>query len=231
MEYRQLGRSGLKISTITMGTMTFGGVGWAKTVGDLGADDARRLVDICIDAGVNLMDTADAYSQGVCEEIIGEIMDKPRRDKMMIATKARFAIDEIVITSKLIDGTFPDYERVIPRDNDKMLDVDRKLLADAVDRVSAISSEKSRAVKLTLGAGVLKLSASSPEHGLAEEEIEVDYNGDGLEIGFNAAYLLDITRQIEGDTASLAMADAASPTVLRETADDSALFVLMPMRV
>ena len=142
-----------------------------------------------------------------------------------------FAVDEIVITSKLIDGTFPDYERVIPRDNDKMLDVDRKLLADAVDRVSAISSEKSRAVKLTLGAGVLKLSASSPEHGLAEEEIEVDYNGDGLEIGFNAAYLLDITRQIEGDTASLAMADAASPTVLRETGDESALFVLMPMRV
>ena len=146
-------------------------------------------------------------------------------------TKARFAVDEIVITSKLIDGTFPDYERVIPRDNDKMLDVDRKLLADAVDRVSAISSEKSRAVKLTLGAGVLKLSASSPEHGLAEEEIEVDYNGDGLEIGFNSAYLLDITRQIEGDTASLAMADAASPTVLREAGDDSALFVLMPMRV
>ncbi|WP_174804086.1 aldo/keto reductase [Martelella limonii] len=94
MEYRQLGRSGLKISTITMGTMTFGGVGWAKTVGDLGADDARRLVDICLEAGVNLMDTADAYSQGVCEEIIGEIMDKPRRDKMMIATKARFAMGD-----------------------------------------------------------------------------------------------------------------------------------------
>lgn len=146
-------------------------------------------------------------------------------------TKVRFAVDDIVITSKLIDGTFPDYERVIPRDNDKMLDVDRKLLAAAVDRVSAISSEKSRAVKLTLGSGVLKLSASSPEHGLAEEELEIDYNGDGLEIGFNSAYLLDITRQIEGDTASLAMADAASPTVLRESGDDSALFVLMPMRV
>lgn len=145
--------------------------------------------------------------------------------------KIRIAFDDVTLTSKLIDGTFPDYERVIPRDNDKMLDVDRKLLADAVDRVSAISSEKSRAVKLTLGAGVMKLSASSPEHGVAEEEIEVDYNGDGLEIGFNSAYLLDITRQIEGDTATLAMADAASPTVLRETGDDSALFVLMPMRV
>ncbi len=146
-------------------------------------------------------------------------------------TKVRFAIEDIVLTSKLIDGTFPDYERVIPRDNDKTLDVDRKLLADAVDRVSAISSEKSRAVKLTLGAGMMKLSASSPEHGIAEEELEVDYNGDGLEIGFNSGYLLDITRQIEGDTASLAMADAASPTVLREAGDDSALFVLMPMRV
>jgi len=146
-------------------------------------------------------------------------------------TKVRFAVDSIVLTSKLIDGTFPDYERVIPRDNDKTLDVDRKLLAEAVDRVSAISSEKSRAVKLTLGAGVLRLTASSPEHGIAEEELEVDYNGDGLEIGFNSGYLLDITRQIEGDTASLAMADAASPTVLREAGDDSALFVLMPMRV
>ena len=146
-------------------------------------------------------------------------------------TKVRFAVDSIVLTSKLIDGTFPDYERVIPRDNDKTLDVDRKLLAEAVDRVSAISSEKSRAVKLTLGNGVLRLTASSPEHGVAEEELEVDYSGDGLEIGFNSGYLLDITRQIEGDTASLAMADAASPTVLREAGDDSALFGLMPMRV
>lgn len=94
MEYRQLGRSGLKISTITMGTMTFGGVGWAKTVGDLGAKEASRLLDICIDAGVNLLDTADAYSQGVCEEIIGDILDKPRRDKMMIATKARFPMGD-----------------------------------------------------------------------------------------------------------------------------------------
>ena len=164
---------------------------------------------------------------------LGKVIDESVGDVFvgLSETKARFALDQIVITSKLIDGTFPDYERVIPRDNDKMLDVDRKLLADAVDRVSAISSEKSRAVKLTLGSGVLKLSASSPEHGLAEEELEVDYNGDGLEIGFNSAYLLDITRQIEGDTASLAMADAASPTVLRETGDDSALFVLMPMRV
>jgi aryl-alcohol dehydrogenase-like predicted oxidoreductase len=90
MEYRQLGRSGLKISTITMGTMTFGGKGWAKAVGDLGVPEARRLVEMCLDAGVNVIDTADVYSQGVCEEILGEIIGGSRRSGVLIATKARF---------------------------------------------------------------------------------------------------------------------------------------------
>lgn len=94
MEYRQLGRSGLKISTITMGTMTFGGVGWAQTVGDLGVSDACRLVDLCLDAGVNLIDTADAYSQGLCEEILGEIIGSPRKKGVLIATKARFPMGD-----------------------------------------------------------------------------------------------------------------------------------------
>ena len=90
MEYRLLGRSGLKVSTITMGTMTFGGVGWSRTVGDVGVDDARRLLDLCVDAGVNLIDTADGYSQGVSEEIVGEIIRDRRKGGLMIATKARF---------------------------------------------------------------------------------------------------------------------------------------------
>ena len=94
MEYRLLGRSGLKVSTITMGTMTFGGVGWAKTVGDLGVSEARRLTDMCLDAGVNLIDTADAYSDGVCEEIIGEILGGPRKKGVLIATKARFPMGD-----------------------------------------------------------------------------------------------------------------------------------------
>jgi len=136
-----------------------------------------------------------------------------------------------VLTSKLIDGTFPDYERVIPAGNDKVMEVGCKGFADAVDRVSAISSEKSRAVKLSLTNGLLVLSASSPEHGSATEEVEVDYQGDEIEIGFNSAYLLDITRQIEGDTARFTMADSASPTIMQEVDDASALYVLMPMRV
>ena len=146
-------------------------------------------------------------------------------------TKVRFAFDEATLTSKLIDGTFPDYERVIPADNDKLMEIDRKVLADAVDRVSAISSEKSRAIKLSLSSGSLVLSASSPEHGSATEELEVGFDAGDLEIGFNSRYLLDIVQQIDGDAAQFVFADAASPTIVREVDDASALYVLMPMRV
>jgi len=146
-------------------------------------------------------------------------------------TKIRFTFDSVILTSKLIDGTFPDYERVIPSGNDKELIVQCKPFAEAVDRVSAISSEKSRAVKLALSPGVLVLSASSPDQGSATEELEVDYDGDSMEIGFNSRYLLDITGQIEGDSARFTLADAASPTILSEIEDTSALYVLMPMRV
>lgn len=147
------------------------------------------------------------------------------------ATKIRFAISQAVLTSKLIDGTFPDYERVIPADNDKTLDVECKLFAAAVDRVSAISSDRSRAVKLSMANGSLVLSANSPDSGSATEELEVSYHGEALEIGFNSRYLLDITQQIEGEQAQFSIADAASPTILRELGDPRAIYVLMPMRV
>ncbi len=146
-------------------------------------------------------------------------------------SKIRFAFDNAVLTSKLIDGTFPDYERVIPENNDKILEVDCKSFAQAVDRVSAISTEKSRAIKLAVYGGGLTLSASSPESGSATEELEAAYGAEAMEIGFNSRYLMDILAQIEGDAARFAMADAASPTVVREVADSSAVYVLMPMRV
>jgi len=146
-------------------------------------------------------------------------------------TKIRFAFDDVELTSKLIDGTFPDYQRVIPEANDKVMDVNCRAFADAVDRVSTISTEKSRAVKVELKDGTLRLSATSPENGTAVEEIEVSYSGSPIEIGFNSRYLLDIARQIAGEVARFAMADAASPTVVSDVADVSALYVLMPMRV
>ncbi|HYM03901.1 MAG TPA: DNA polymerase III subunit beta [Stellaceae bacterium] len=145
--------------------------------------------------------------------------------------KIRFVFGSAVLTSKLIDGTFPDYDRVIPTGNDKILEVDCKEFAEAVDRVSTISTEKSRAVKLAIERGSLTLSATSPENGTAIEEIEVRYTAAPLEIGFNSRYLLDIAEQIEGEGARFALADAASPTVVRDSADGSALYVLMPMRV
>jgi DNA polymerase III subunit beta len=145
-------------------------------------------------------------------------------------TKIRFAFDHIVLTSKLIDGTFPDYQRVIPKGNDKIVEVDPKMFTGAIDRVSTISDGKSRAVKITLNGKHMTISASSPEAGSATEELEV--NGDSeLEIGFNAKYLLDITSQIEGEGCRMTLADAASPTIIQDNSDPSALYVLMPLRV
>ncbi len=146
-------------------------------------------------------------------------------------TKIRFEFGDIVVTSKLIDGTFPDYERVIPKENDKEFEVNSRILSSAVDRVSAISNEKSRAIKLSVEESKLILSASSPGHGSAVEEIEIDYKDEGAEIGFNATYLMDIMRQIEGGNVQVSFFDSASPTILREVGDGSAIFVLMPMRV
>jgi DNA polymerase-3 subunit beta len=146
-------------------------------------------------------------------------------------TKIRFVMGDIVLGSKLIDGAFPDYERVIPSGNDKFMQLDRQAFKDAVDRVSTISTEKSRGVKLAMQPGALVVSASNAEAGAASEEIEADYDDSELEIGFNSRYLLDIANQIEGDVAELSFSDPASPTILRDKADASALYVLMPMRV
>ncbi len=145
--------------------------------------------------------------------------------------KIRFTIGSIVMTSKLIDGTFPDYQRVIPTANDKELRIDCASFASAVDRVSTISSERGRAVKLALVDGQLTLTVNNPDSGSATEELPVGYDGDPLEIGFNAKYLLDITSQLSGEEAVFMLADPGSPTLVRDLAGDDALYVLMPMRV
>ena len=152
-------------------------------------------------------------------------------DVALSDTKIRFAFGETVLSSKLIDGTFPDYEKVIPTGNDKLLEIDCRQFAAAVDRVATISTERSRSVKLEISPNNLTLSASSPEAGSAREEIEVSYDKEPIEIGFNSKYLLDIARQVEGETVQMLLADGASPTIVRDTADSSALYVLMPMRV
>ncbi len=147
------------------------------------------------------------------------------------AGKIRFSIGNVVLTSKLIDGTFPDYGRVIPANNDKSLTVDKKDFEAAVDRVSTVSSERGRAVKLSITGGRLVLSVTNPDSGSATEELEVEYEADPLDIGFNSRYLLDIAAQIEGEVAVLKLADPGSPTLIQDKDAKGALYVLMPMRV
>lgn len=138
----------------------------------------------------------------------------------------------IVLTSKLIDGTFPDYGRVIPQGNDKLMRVDRGEFATAVDRVSTISSERGRAVKLTMSEGKLVLSVTNPDSGSATEELPVEYDQETLDIGFNSRYLLDIAGQLETESALFRFSDPGSPTLISDDAEPStALYVLMPMRV
>jgi DNA polymerase-3 subunit beta len=146
-------------------------------------------------------------------------------------TKIRFGLGSAILTSKLIDGTFPDYNRVIPTANDKLLKLDPKSFSAGVDRVSTIASEKTRAVKISVDRDKVTLSVTSPENGVATEELAADYGSDGIEIGFNARYLLDILGEIDGDTVEVHLADAAAPTLLRENDKSNALYVLMPMRV
>jgi DNA polymerase III subunit beta len=168
----------------------------------------------------------------VPRKMVGELRKLIEEVEVSLSdTRVRFAFDEIVLTSKLIDGSFPDYQRVIPTGNDKVLEVDRREFRDAVDRVSTISSEKSRAVKLSLKSGSVVISATSPENGTAIEELEVKYEGAPLEIGFNSRYLLDVADEIDGDGLQMVLADAVAPTLVRDMADAMALYVLMPMRV
>ena len=137
----------------------------------------------------------------------------------------------VVLTSKLIDGTFPDYQRVIPSGNDKHLTIEKKEFQEAVDRVSTISSERGRAVKLAIGEGKMTLSVNNPDSGNAVEELDVSYDATPLDIGFNARYLLDITNQLDSDTALFKLADPGSPTVIQDREEAATLYVLMPMRV
>ena len=146
-------------------------------------------------------------------------------------SKIRFQIGGATLTSKLIDGSFPDYERVIPRENDKRMTIENKVFANAVDRVATISVEKSRSIKLSLAEDALTLAVNNPESGQATEELMVTYGFDAIDIGFNARYLLDVAGQIEGDTVDILFQDSASPALVKDSADEHALYVLMPLRV
>lgn len=144
--------------------------------------------------------------------------------------KVRFSVTDITLTSKLIDGTYPDYERVIPTDNDKSLELNVKELASAVDRVSVVA-ERTRAIKMLTNPNKVSIVTSSPDLGSASEDLEAKYDHQPLEIGYNFRYLLDILGEVKGETVRISFADASSPSVIHDTSDNSAIYVLMPMRI
>ena len=197
------------------------------------ATDGHRLarVDAGLPAGAEAMPGVI-----VPRKTVGELRKLLEDDDMQIAvsvseTKIRFATPDITLTSKVIDGTFPDYTRVIPSGNTKRLEVDAGDFAKAVDRVATVSSERSRAVKLVLEDDKLVLSVNAPDSGAAEEELIVAYADERLEIGFNAKYLLEIASQVDRENAVFLFNSSGDPTLMREGNDTSAVYVVMPMRV
>mgnify|MGYP001065766928 CR=1 FL=1 len=209
------------------------------------SDGAEGKVLRCVATDGHRLARIDAALPEGAEELPGVIV--PRKtvnelrklledDEMQIAvsvseTKIRFATPEITLTSKVIDGSFPDYTRVIPQGNTRRLEVDAAEFAQAVDRVSTVSSERSRAVKLSLDEDRLVLTVNAPDSGAAEEELAVAYGDEPLEIGFNAKYLLEIAGQVDRENAVFLFNSSGDPTLMREGNDESAVYVVMPMRV
>ena len=199
------------------------------------ATDGHRLARVTLPRPDGADGMPDIIVPRKCVGEVRKLLDESGDGTVQItlsASKIRFTFaSSAVLTSKLIDGTFPDYSRVIPTGNDKLLKIDPKSLAQGVDRVATIATEKTRAVKMALDTDKVTLSVSSPENGTAAEEVPGDYRSEGFEIGFNARYLLDILGEIDGDTVEVHLADASAPTLIRENDKSPALYVLMPMRV
>ena len=197
------------------------------------ATDGHRLARIDTDLPEGAADMAGVI---VPRKTVGELRKLLDDDEAQIAvsvseTKVRFATPAITLTSKVIDGTFPDYTRVIPQGNTRRLEVDAAEFAKAVDRVATVSSERSRAVKLSLEEDRLTLSVNAPDSGAAEEELAVAYGDEPLEIGFNAKYLLEIASQVDRENAVFMFNSSGDPTLMREGNDTTAVYVVMPMRV
>lgn len=197
------------------------------------ATDGHRLarLDAPLPAGADKMPGVIVPRKAVAE--LGRLLvDSEETVEVAVSeAKIRFSFGAVRLTSKLIDGTFPDYERVIPKANANVMRVETKDFAQAVDRVSTVSADRTRSIKLALGTDRLRLTVNNPEAGSALEELSVDYGGEPLEIGFNARYLLDVAAEIDGETTTFRLADPASPTVIVDEEDERALFVLMPLRV
>ena len=197
------------------------------------ATDGHRLARVTVPRPDGAEGMPDVIIPRKCVGELRKLLDEidGSVEVSLSPTKIRFGLGTAILTSKLIDGTFPDYSRVIPTANDKLLKIDPRSFEEGVDRVATIASEKTRAVKMSLDRDKITLSVTSPENGTAAEEVPGDYAAQSFDIGFNARYLLDILGQIDGDLVEVHLADASAPTLIRENDKAPALYVLMPMRV
>jgi DNA polymerase-3 subunit beta len=198
------------------------------------ATDGHRLARVEIPLPEGAVGMPDII---IPRDAVGEILKLlkgSKEDEVAIGVSPfaiTLAIGTTRLTSKLVDGTFPDYQRAIPRRNDKVANAERDDLLRAADRVSTISSERGRAVRLRFSEDALELAVTNPDAGSSSDEVEIDYAGTPVEIGFNARYLLDALGAIEGDVVKIALFDAGSPALITSAVEDRFLIALMPMRV
>ena len=145
--------------------------------------------------------------------------------------KIKFSFNDLKVVSKVIDGTFPDYTKVIPQKNDKNFKTNNSDLKNAIDRVSAVAANeesKSKAIKFCIENNSLSLSVESQSKGSANEMIDVNYSGDKVDIGFNSKYIIDICNEVDGDEISISLSDSISPAIILDKTDENLFFVLMP---
>jgi DNA polymerase-3 subunit beta len=143
----------------------------------------------------------------------------------------RIETESLVFTTKLIDGKFPDYERVIPVDGNKTLQVERETLKQSLSRIAILSNEKYRGIRLALATGNLSIQAHNPDQEEAEEELPVEYDEGDMEIGFNVTYLIDVLNVLGSENVQVKLKDSNSSAILSDSEDESSLYVVMPMRL
>jgi DNA polymerase III subunit beta len=197
------------------------------------ATDGHRLALSRLDlSSLNLQNRQVIIPRKGVMEILRLVGDDDKTLKVQIgANHIRLFSTDFIFTSKLVDGRFPDYRRVLPKDGDKIIKADRELLRDAFNRAAILSNEKFRGVRLELSSGQLKITANNPEQEEAEEIVDVDYQGDSLEIGFNVAYLVDVLNAINTTDVQITLADSNSSALIESSDNSEALYVVMPMRL
>jgi len=197
------------------------------------ATDGHRLAMCELTVPVNTESSQQVIipRKGV-QELLRLLEDSDDKVRLQIGSNhIRATLPHLRFTSKLIDGRFPDYDRVIPKDGDQVMRVERESLRKALSRASILSNEKYRGIRLVLAEGLLRIQAHNPEQEEAEDEIEAQYTGKAMEIGFNVTYLLDVLNTVEGDSIDATFKDANSSVLIRDPGAEDALYVVMPMRL